>query len=88
MVADMKDQIRDFVQELANAKGVSSFTDEESLLENGVLDSMTIFRVVSFLEDSFRIRIGDEDIYSENFETVEKIEKYVQSKWKGSEKAG
>jgi acyl carrier protein len=82
MVANMKDQIRDFVQELANTKGVSSFTDEESLLENGVLDSMTIFRVVSFLEDNFGVRIGDEDIYSENFETVDKIEKYVLGKRK------
>ena len=76
----IKSQIRDFVQEIANTKGVSSFTNQESLMENGVIDSLSIFRVVSFLEDKFHVRIGDEEINNDNLQSVETIEQLVLSK--------
>jgi len=76
----IKDQIREFVQEVANTKGIASFTDQESLTENGVIDSLSIFRLVSFLEENFRIRIGDEEINNENLQSVETIEELVLSK--------
>ena len=48
--AQVKDQIREFIlRDLASAKGVSSFSDSESLMESGVIDSLGIFRLVAFL---------------------------------------
>ena len=76
----LRDQIRAFIQELASTKGITSFTDRESLLENGVIDSLGIFRVVSFLEDTFRVRVGDMEINGENLKNVETIEQLVLSK--------
>jgi acyl carrier protein len=77
----IKDQIREFVREnLASAKGISNFTDEESLTENGVIDSLGIFRLVSFLEDTFGVRLGDEEITAENLKSIDIIEAFVVSK--------
>jgi acyl carrier protein len=76
----VKDQVREFVQTVASTKGVASFTDQEALLESGILDSLSIFRVVSFLEDTFRVRIGDQEITNENLKSVEAIEQLVLSK--------
>jgi acyl carrier protein len=76
----LRDQIRAFIQELANTKGITSFTDQESLLENGIIDSLGIFRVVSFLEDTFRVRVGDMEINGETLKNVETIEQLVLSK--------
>jgi acyl carrier protein len=76
----VKDQVREFVQTLASTKGVASFTDQEALLESGILDSLSIFRLVSFLEDTFRVRIGDQEITNENLKSVEAIEQLVLSK--------
>jgi acyl carrier protein len=73
-------QLREFVQELASAKGISTFTDQEALLESGILDSLSIFRLVAFLEDTFRVKIGDQEITSENLKNVETIEQMVLSK--------
>jgi acyl carrier protein len=78
--ATIKDQVREFVQSLASAKGVGSFTDQEPLLESGILDSLSIFRLVSFLEDTFRVRIGDQEITNENLKSVEASEELVVSK--------
>lgn len=79
-VENVKDQIREFVQEAAQRKGVSEVTDEQSLVESGVIDSLGIFRLVAFLEESFRVRIGDEEIVGENFETIADIERFVLKK--------
>jgi len=78
--ATVRDQVREFVQELANAKGISSFTDQEALLESGILDSLSIFRLVAFLEDTFRVKIGDQEITNENLRDIDTIEQLVVSK--------
>jgi acyl carrier protein len=77
----VKDQIRQFVnEELAAAKGIASVDDGESLIENGVVDSLGIFRLVTFLEESFRVKIGDEEISADNLESVNMIEQFVLNK--------
>jgi len=76
----IKSQLREFIQEIADSKGVASFTDQESLTDNGVIDSLSIFRLVSFLEDRFGVRIADEEINYDNLQNVEAIEQLVVSK--------
>ena len=81
--ASVKDQIREFIQrDLASAKGVDTFSDSESLMESGVIDSLGIFRLVAFLEETFRVRIGDEEITHDNLKSVDSIEQMVVSKLK------
>jgi len=81
--ASTKDQIREFIQkDLASAKGIGSFSDGESLMENGIIDSLGIFRLVAFLEETFRVRIGDEEITAENLKSVDAIEQLVLAKKK------
>jgi acyl carrier protein len=79
----LKDQIREFIMEnLAHAKGITSFTDDENLMESGVVDSLGIFRIVSFLEEDMRVRVGDEEINAETLQSVNSIEQLVLSKRK------
>jgi acyl carrier protein len=79
----VKDQVRQFVnEELAASKGISSVRDDESLIENGVVDSLGIFRLVTFLEEAFGVKIGDEEISAENLQSVDMIEQLVLSKSK------
>ena len=56
--SDLRDQIREFILEnLAQAKGISSFADDEHLMETGVIDSLDVFRLVSFLEDQLGVKV-------------------------------
>ncbi|HTC48196.1 MAG TPA: acyl carrier protein [Candidatus Aquilonibacter sp.] len=82
-LTNVKDQIRQFVtEELAAAKGITVVGDDESLIENGVIDSLGIFRLVTFLEETFGVKIGDEEISAENLQNVNMIEQLVISKSK------
>jgi acyl carrier protein len=76
----VKDQIRQWVAETAERKGVEFKSDEESLTASGVIDSLAIFRLVSFLEETFQLRVADEEIVNDNFKSVNDIERFVTGK--------
>ena len=79
----LKDQIREFIQvQLAEPKGIASFTDDEALMETGVIDSLGIFRLVSFLEEDLKVRVSDEEINAETLKSVNAIEELVLRKRK------
>jgi acyl carrier protein len=79
----LRDQLREFILEnLAHPKGVTSFTDDEPLMETGVIDSLGIFRLISFLEDELGVRISDEEINPETLKNLNTIEALVIRKRK------
>jgi acyl carrier protein len=53
---------------------------EESLFESGLLDSFALADFVGGLEREFSIRIPDSDLTPRKFDTVARIEAYVQSR--------
>jgi len=75
-----RQSVRDFVMESAQTKGVLTVTDEESLVENGVMDSLEFFRLVGFLEENLEILVDDKDVRLENFQSIAAILRYVESK--------
>jgi len=79
-VQSNKDQIREFVKDAAQRKGVNDVSDTMSLVESGVIDSLGIFRLVSFLEENCKVRVSDEEIVGENFETIDAIDAFVTAK--------
>jgi len=52
------------------------------LIENGVVDSLGIFRLVTFLEEAFGVKICDGGISADNLQSVDMIEQLVLSKSK------
>jgi acyl carrier protein len=54
--------------------------NSESLLERGIIDSVIIMKMVSFLEEKYGIIIYEDDLMPENFDSLAAIDAYVQSK--------
>lgn len=80
----MKDEIRDYVLSHAAGDGVEGLTDDESLLEAGVIDSTAMVELIDFLESSYKISVGEDDMIPENFDSIAAIVAYVGSKRAGS----
>jgi acyl carrier protein len=77
----IKRQIRRFVlEDLAHRKGVDDFADDDLLVCKGVIDSLGIIRLVSFLEDNFGIHIPDGDITEDHFASLNTLEHFVNSR--------
>ncbi len=49
----------------------------DALIERGLLDSTTVMMIMNFLEDRTGVRIPDEDVTPDNFESVASITSMV-----------
>ena len=75
----VRDTIRTFISKnfYVSAEGL---TDVESLLDRGVVDSTAILEVISFLEETFAIRVDDAEILPENLDSIAAIARFVEGK--------
>lgn len=76
----LNERIRNFVMEkfpLARKRGINF---QDNLLESGILDSLGILDLVAFVEQNFGIVLADEELVPENFQSIEHLTAFVQSK--------
>ena len=52
----------------------------EHLLEKGIVDSMGMVELITFLQDRFGVEPADEEITEENFATLRRIAGFVSRK--------
>jgi len=76
-VETVTDRIRDFLAEHFPAAGSRRLDTDESLLTNGILDSLGVLDVVAFLETEFKITVTDGDLPPENFESLGRLTAFV-----------
>jgi len=67
-------------QELVRDPALLPVADDTSLLESGILDSLSLLQLVVFLEGRFGITVGDADLLPEHFATVKTICAYLRSR--------
>ena len=51
--------------------------DDDSLMGNGIVDSMGVMEVIEFIEEQFGVVVSDEDITEANIGTLNAIAGYV-----------
>ena len=79
-VEAVTERIRDFLAEQFPAARSRRLDTDESLLTNGILDSLGVLDVVAFLETEFKITVTDEDLLPENFESLGRLTAFVEEK--------
>ena len=79
----MQEQIQAFIFEKFPLSRKRSLTPQVDLLESGILDSLGILDLVSFVEQTFGIVVNDEELVPENFRSIESLSAFVLAK--GSE---
>jgi acyl carrier protein len=76
-----KQIVKDYVsRELADESKQTALKEEENLLANGIIDSLGILKLVSFIEQEFDIRVPDEDVTVQNFRSLKDIANYLETK--------
>lgn len=80
------DTIADFVHRefLFDEKERKPQADDTLVGPGGVVDSVGLHQLITFIETSFGIEVGDLDILPENFETLSALGSYVDRKRAGS----
>lgn len=81
MVTSIEPAIRQFIaQNFMYREGVNSLTDQQSLLEQGLIDSTGVLELVFFLENNFGIRVDENEVIPENLDSVQQIASYIRRK--------
>jgi len=76
------DMIRNFIVStiIDDSNGSNNLKDTDTLLESGILDSLGIMKLLSFLEEKFSVSLESGELMPENFETVKSIASLIESK--------
>jgi len=61
-----------------------SLREDTSFLEEGIIDSTGILELVMFLEETYGIKIEDDELVPENMDSLQNIAKYLERKVAGS----
>lgn len=77
----IKSQIRRYILEnFLFTDDETRLQDDVSFLEEGIVDSTGVLELVMFVEETFGIEVADEEILPENFDSVERLTRYVEEK--------
>jgi acyl carrier protein len=67
-----------FLRQMSPAAKSVPLTEETQLLASGILDSLGILQLMSFLSDELGIAIDDDDFTLDNFETIGSLIAFIQ----------
>lgn len=80
---ELRNQIRGFIVEnflFGDAEPLSD--DDLSLLDNGIVDSVGVMEMVAWLEQNHGLKIADQELVPENFDSVARLVRFVERKKK------
>ncbi len=82
---DVKSILRKFfVEKALPLAKVSSFKDDDSFIESGLLDSTGVLELLQFIEERFSFRVADDEIVPDNLDSLNKLVNYVGRKSAGT----
>ena len=70
-------RIRQFILQRFPLAKRRKVTDQDNLLESGVVDSLGVLELVTFMQQEFSVTVNDEDLTPENFQTIECMAQFV-----------
>ena len=82
----VKDTLREFIFEnfLVGLRK-NELNDTDSFLEKGIIDSTGVLELVAFVEQTFGFEVEDEELLPENFDSLNRLQAYIERKSVGQE---
>lgn len=77
----IRDRLREFIREsFLYMRPELTVGDDDRLLERGVIDSMGVVEMLSFVEDEFGVAVADDEITETNFGSIRSVAELVARK--------
>jgi acyl carrier protein len=82
-MGDVADRIQAFLQSDLRLDHRAALDDQSPLLE-GLVDSLEVMRIISFVEEEFGVSLEIAEVTEDNFVTIAAIERLVHRKRTGT----
>ena len=77
----IEDDVRRFILEnFLFGQDDQTLNNDDSLLDNGVIDSTGVLELVAFLEEQFLVTVEDEELVPDNLDSISRISLFIQRK--------
>jgi acyl carrier protein len=81
MNVTMKKIIRHYIMEnLLFTEDESILQDSGSFLDGGIIDSTGVMEIILFIEETFGIKVNDDEMLPTNLDSVDNLAAFVQRK--------
>jgi len=77
---DTAELIHGFIKQRFPLASSKELTQELSLLESGIVDSLGVLDLVGFIEQQFGIEAQDDDLVPENFDSIDALARFVRER--------
>lgn len=71
---------RFIVEEIMFADCQTKIDADQSLIDDGILDSLALLRLMSFLQQEFGVTIEDGELIPDNFQTINIMKTFLKHK--------
>jgi acyl carrier protein len=71
------------VNEVTVGRDIRSLGPDENLLARGIIDSLGVTQLATFIEERFGVPVEDEDLVPSNFENINRIVEFIARKQQG-----
>jgi acyl carrier protein len=79
-VEDLRAQLRHFIEDTFLLGAREPLTDDASFLEHHVLDSTGFLELIAFLEQTYSIKVADDEMVPENLDSLDSLVAFVARK--------
>ncbi len=76
---EIKPKIKSYVQEAAFTNP-DKIEETTLIFKEGILDSMGLITLITYLEETFNFQIKETDLEEENFESIQAMANFVMSR--------
>jgi acyl carrier protein len=81
----MRQELRQFIiDNFLFGQNNASFSDQDSFLEKGIIDSTGVLELVEFLQNRYGIYVRDQDLIPENLDSIDNLVAFIQRQTKAA----
>ncbi len=82
-ILQIQEKVKEFILKTSYVSG-DQVANDTLIFAEGIMDSMGFISIIGFIEETFAIVAGDNDLLEENFESINAISNFVQRKLQAS----
>jgi acyl carrier protein len=74
-------ELRQFIiQKFLFGQSDLEFSNEDSFIERGIIDSTGVLELIAFLEKKYQIKVGGEDLIPDNLDSITNLRRFLETK--------
>ena len=81
---NIEQQLRRFVADNFPFGQVDGLSNDDSFLEQGIVDSTGVLELVAFLEQTYGITVQDQELVPANLDSINRLVSFLERKLQGS----